>query len=149
MKTTALLLTATLLWGCFSNPDKKIFIKSIQAADGKRIDWYCNSLPGGLSKSYLQYEDKAGEQHTFLESSYLSDIRKQGDTLIIQVWKSDGNDYQVDYDNAQALELITKLDTTGGQWNGAENRLGRLQKKSVDVNHYHFSDSYCPNSQCQ
>jgi hypothetical protein len=148
MKIAIMILTAAFLWGCMSSPDKKIFIKSIPVDDGKRVDWYSYNAIGGFAKSYLQYEDKTGQQHTFLESAYLSDVTKQGDTLIIQVWKSDGNDYQLDYDEAQALGLVTRLDTTGKQWNGVESRLDRLQKKHIDVEKFHFTESSCPNGEC-
>ena len=148
MKTAFFFLTIIFLSGCMSAPDKKIFIKSIQLTDGKRIDWYFNKLPGGYSKSYLQYEDKTGQRHTFLEGTYLSDFIQKGDTLIVQVWKNDGYDYQLDYDKSHSLGLITRLDTTGKQWNQAESRLARLQKKKVDVENYHFAESSCPNGDC-
>ena len=92
MKTTFFILSIIILHGCFSPPDRKLFIKSIQAEDSKRVDWYFFSLIGGFSQSYLQYEDKDSGQQRFFKSFYVSDISKQNDTLSIQLWKNDWPD---------------------------------------------------------
>ena len=56
----------------------------------------------------------------------MSDFSKNGDTLTIQVYK---NDYKLDKDDAAALGLVVKIDTTGGIWNQASSRVGRLRTK--------------------
>jgi hypothetical protein len=145
MKTTIVLLTTIILSGCFFAPDKKLFIKSVQADDTKRVDWYFFSLISGFSRIYLQYVDKDAKADTFFESFYLSDSNKTKDTLTIQVYK---NDYKLDTNKVKALGLVIKMDTTGGIWNQASSRLGRLQSKNVNFKHSHFADSYCPRGEC-
>ena len=144
MKTIFSFLTAVFLVGC-SATDKKLFIKSVQLNETKRVDWYFHSLIGGFSRSYLQSEGKDAEQHAFFESFYLSDFSKVGDTLTIQIYK---NDYKLNKDNTAALGFVVKIDTTGGIWNQASSRLGRLQTKNINFEQFHFADSYCPKNEC-
>jgi hypothetical protein len=144
MKAIFFILTVIFLVGC-SASDKKLFIKSVQVSEEKRVDWYFYSLISNFSRSYLQYEDKEAGQHTFFESFYLSDFSKIGDTLTIQGYK---NDYKLDKDNAATLALVVRIDTTGGIWNQASSRLGRLQRKNVNFEQFHYADSYCPKNEC-
>ena len=145
MKLMIVILVSIILSGCISTPDTKLFIKSIQVDNTKRVDWYFFSLIGDFSQSYLQYEDKEKGQRAFFKSFFLSDFNKQGDTLTIQLWS---NDYELDKMKFTALGLVVRIDTTGDQWNQASSRLDRLRQKNVDIKHYHFEDSYCAKGEC-
>ncbi|HTM92716.1 MAG TPA: hypothetical protein VL095_09865, partial [Flavisolibacter sp.] len=65
--------------------------------------------------------------------------------LTIQVCK---NVYQLDNENAAASGFVVRMDTTAGIWNQASGRLGRLQRKNVNFEHFHFADSYCSKNEC-
>lgn len=126
-------------------PDKKIFVKCIQLKDNARVDWYFHSLITNFSRSYIQVVDSKNDSYKVFESFYISNIEMVKDTLKIQLFK---NDYKADSAILQNLKLSIFLDTTGGQWNDAASRLGRLMDKNVDHSNPHFVDTYCPNGMC-
>ena len=127
-----------------SSTDKKIFIKSVQGDSSMRVDWYFYSLPTSFSRSYIQLSN-ADTSATIFESFYISDFTCKSDTLSIQLYR---NDYKIDSTKLLLSRLKITIDTSGGIWNQASSRLGRLQKKNTDYFKPHFENSYCPNGEC-
>ena len=114
-------------------------------AQQKRVDWYFFSLLSNFSISYLQVNDTVeGNTHVFFESFYLSDVEFSNDTVKIQVYK---NDYKLDANAVPNLHVT--IDTSGGIWNQASSRLGRLQRRNVDFYKPHNENTYCPKNECE
>jgi hypothetical protein len=134
-----------LISGCF-NSTKKLFIKSVRLDNNKHIDWYFFSNTSNFSRSYLQFKKNNSETVLFFESFFLSDINEQADTLTIQIYK---NDYKLYENMLKDRKIVVIIDTTGGIWNQASSRLGRLIRKNVDVTKFHYTDSFCPKMECE
>ncbi|RXK59777.1 hypothetical protein ESA94_12010 [Lacibacter luteus] len=124
--------------------DKKLFIKSMQLNTSVRVDWYFYSLVSNFSRSYIQIS-KSDTETKFFESFYISDFNFRADTLAVQLYK---NGYKID--SAALLQSGFKIiiDTTGGIWNQASSRLGRLQRRNIECSKPHFEDSHCPKNEC-
>lgn len=137
----SLLVAAFLSCGC---TDKKLFVKSIQSDTTVRVDWYFYSLISNFSRSYIQIS-KSDTETIFFESFYISDFTFRTDTLEVQLYK---DDFKID--SAALLQSGFKIiiDTTGGIWNQASSRLGRLKRRNVECSKPHFEDSYCPKNEC-
>lgn len=125
--------------------DRKIYIKSLNIGDSARVDWYFYSLLTNFSKSSIQFSNVDRDGVIIFESFFISDISLMADTLKVQLFKNEFN-----IDSAMLLNggLNIIVDTTGGEWNQASSRLGRLQSKNIDLFKHHFEDSYCPNMEC-
>lgn len=123
-----------------SSMDKKIFIQSNQVDSLTRCDWYFFSELSNFSRSYIQLA-KSDSTDILFESFYITDFSCMSDSLSVQLFK---NDFKIDSSKLALHGLKIKIDTTGGIWNQASSRLGRLQKKQVDYFKPHFADSYCP-----
>lgn len=135
-------LVVSIFFSACKERQEKIYIKSVLPDSNQRIDWYFFSAVSNFSRSYLQLHESTGDK-TFFESFYLSDMKVSNDTLTIQVYR---NDYKLDIDKIKRFRII--IDTSGGIWNQASSRLGRLQRKNVDFNSPHFQDSFCPKNEC-
>jgi hypothetical protein len=107
-----------------------------------RVDWYVHSSIGGFAPDYLQIS--TNDKAPFFSSFYLTGINYQNDSLHISLWK---NEYELN--QAMLNGIKVSIDTSGGQWNNSESRLGRLQGRHVNINEPHFSDSFCPNGECE
>ena len=126
--------------------DKKIYIKSLDLGEGKRIDWYMYSLITDNSPDYIDFTEKHSEK-TIFEADQVTNIIKKSDTLVFQVEGSYGGPRKVkiykfmdsNFIRTSGLKLI--IDTTGWIENSSTYRLPKIQKAGVDVFKPHFFDS--------
>lgn len=143
MKLTNLIVLIILIFlaGCIQQRHKKIYIKSLRIVKDVRIDWY---VFGSLAPDYLQINSKDKDRETFFSSFFISNIDFRNDTLIITLFKSS---YQK-FDMTLTQGIKVKIDTNGHGWNSSEARFGRLKKIGVDMSKPHFVDVSCPNGEC-
>lgn len=139
-----LVFLSIVLSGC-SDLGNKIYIKSVKYESDSRFDWYFYSLLSNFSRSYIDLVDKNNDSKRVFESFFVSDIRISEDTLTIQLYK---NQYSLEKSFLQSKTIIISIDTTGGIWNQASSRLGRLQRKNANFYVPHEVDSFCPNGEC-
>ena len=127
---------------CIEEPENKIFIKSVAASNGERIDWYVYSRISNVAPDYLQLS--ISPEKPFFTSFYLTGIQFRKDSLFISLLK---NDYDLDENKIKGISII--IDTLGHSWNAAASRIGRLRKRGVDTSVPHFTETYCEKGECE
>lgn len=133
-----------MLLSC-SSSRKKIFIMAKQVNSTTRYDWYLYSGLSNFSRSYIQIVKEGISTNILFESFYITDFNYMSDTLSIQLYK---NEFKIDSQKLALSGVKVVIDTTGGIWNQASSRLGRLQKKGINYYKPHFTESYCPQNEC-
>jgi hypothetical protein len=138
------LLFCLLLGGCtfIKDPDKKIFIKSVQFED-MTVDWYIYSTITSFSPAKIQIE-KDGHIYQIIKFGYgVSNIGLENHVLTIQT--TGKREFEIDKMVLNKFGLETKFDTTGKPWNESTARFSRLQGKKVEILKRHFVESYGTN----
>jgi hypothetical protein len=139
MRIISLLLFISLFSCTFSEPDKKLFIKSVQFND-VTVDWYIYSLITSFSPAKIQVE-KDGNTYQLIEFGHdVTDISLTNNILTIQTSKTP--EFEVDENVLKKTGLKIRIDPTGNEWNDSITRFGRLQRKQVDYSKRHFEDTY-------
>jgi hypothetical protein len=127
---------------CIEEPKNKIFIKSVAASNGERIDWYVYSNISNVAPDYLQLSTYS--EKPFFTSFYLTGIQFRKDSLFISLSKSG---YELDQSKLKGISVI--IDTLGHYWNAAASRIGRLRKRGINTAAPHFTETYCEKGECE
>ncbi|UPK67451.1 hypothetical protein [Chitinophaga filiformis] len=92
--------------------NKRIVIKNISLDAKSEVEIYHYSLITGFSPCFIDL--KTDKTHKLIcESSYISDMRVAGDTLIISLWKN--HYHKLDTVGMNGLKIV--IDTSGHQPN--------------------------------
>ena len=120
---------------------EKYFVKSEEAQNNDRIDWFVTVGFLHIGPGCLWISD---DSRVFFKSYSLSDFKVRVDTVFVSIYVTT---YKLDSSKLGSYVLV--LDTTGHIWNNAESRLARLRQKNLDISKPHFNDSWCEKGHCQ
>ncbi|HWB92124.1 MAG TPA: hypothetical protein VG605_09735 [Puia sp.] len=101
-----------------SEPYQKRFIRKSLRLHGEdaSVEWYYYSLIGGYSPGHIDL--KMPHSHQLIcESTYISDIRLQHDSLFIQLWKDVHKEFDIflQFNTRLDLRLKVFIDSAVGQ----------------------------------